>query len=395
MLLAVFLGADRIGEIAVGRDENVEFRFLDSYIGRDPRPVLGQIFEDDLHKVHRTRIKLPAFFSNLLPEGALRSLIAGHLGIRADREPRLLAHLGDDLPGAVRVRMEEEGDDDENAADHEDETHPDALKFSLAGVQLKLSALRGDRGLTIPTHGRGGEWIVKLPDPRFPGVPENEWSMMTLAKLVGIDVPRVDLIPVAEIQGLPAGLNVALHAKALAVRRFDRPGDGQRVHMEDFAQVLNVRPSPREKYGTNFETIARILAHVSPRSAEQFVRRLVFNIAIGNGDAHLKNWSLLYPDGVRPELSPAYDLVSTVQYLPDDDLGLNLARSKRFADVRMESFERLRDKSGLPVDDVRSVVLSMVRAVREAWTTTRNDLPITAEEKSRLEQHFARVPLLS
>ena len=68
------------------------------------------------------------------------------------------------------------------------------LRFSLAGVQLKFSAMGDARGgLTIPARGVGGDWIVKLPSLQFPGVPENEFSMMTLARAVGISVPVVKL----------------------------------------------------------------------------------------------------------------------------------------------------------------------------------------------------------
>jgi serine/threonine-protein kinase HipA len=107
MLLSVFLGAERVGEITVVR-ESVEFRLVEAYRSRYPPPVLGQVFEDDPERVHRSRVKLPPFFSNLLPEGALRELLARQLGLHGDREPHLLAHLGEDLPGAVRVVLDDE-----------------------------------------------------------------------------------------------------------------------------------------------------------------------------------------------------------------------------------------------------------------------------------------------
>ena len=67
----------------------------------------------------------------------------------------------------------------------------EVLRFSLAGVQLKFSAIgRGGKQLRIPAQGRDGQWIVKLPSPRFPKVPENEFAMMTLAREVGIEVPE-------------------------------------------------------------------------------------------------------------------------------------------------------------------------------------------------------------
>lgn len=397
MLLSVRLGEDLVGEMTVV-DDSVEFRLTEAYRTRYPRPVLGQIFEDDPDRVHRSRVAVPPYFANLLPEGALRDLVARQAGTKVEREPYLLAYLGEDLPGAVRVRVEDGPDDDEMSSnpyeDPEDTAH--TLKFSLAGVQLKFSAIcDGVRRWTIPAQGRGGDWIVKLPDRRYSGVPENEWSMMTLARAVGLDVADVELVPMSEVRGLPPELDLGSGPNALAVRRFDRESDGVRVHIEDFAQILDVRPSHRAKYrSANFETLARLVSRIAPTSAEEFVRRLTFDIAIGNGDAHIKNWSLIYRDRINPALSPAYDLVSTIQYLEDDDLGLNLARSKRFEGVRFESFARLQKKAELAIDAVATARETVTR-VRDHWSKMRADLPMTEAEKVAIEAHFQRVPLLS
>jgi serine/threonine-protein kinase HipA len=396
MLLSVFLGAERVGEITV-LGESVEFRLVDGYRSRYPRPILGQVFEDDPELVHRSRVKLPPFFSNLLPEGALRELLARQIGVKAEREPYLIAFVGEDLPGAVRVVVDDETG--EVATDEESEPRDqttEVLKFSLAGVQLKLSAIRAaGRGLTIPAHGRGGDWIVKLPDTRYRDVPENEWAMMTLARAAGLRAAEVELVPVSEIHGLPAEIEVSPGVNALAVRRFDRAPTGDRIHIEDFAQVLNVRPSYRLKYrSANFETLARIVEKVATKSIDEFVRRLVFNIAIGNGDAHIKNWSLWYEDPMRASLAPAYDLVSTIQYIHHDDLGLNLGKSKAFSDVTAATFARLKDKAELSLD-AEEVSKAMVARIRAAWSEHRSALPLSEEGKRRIEDHWRRVPLMN
>ncbi len=214
--------------------------------------------------------------------------------------------------------------------------------------------------------------------------------MMTLAKESGLDVADVELVDVKAILGLLPGLDV-VGDTALAVRRFDRQR-GLRVHMEDFAQVLDVRVAEKCS-AANFETIARIVGRVAKESVEELVRRMVFVVAIGNGDAHLKNWSLLIEDGVHARLSPAYDLLSTIEFLPDDDLGLNLARSKRFEDIGMESFLHLGRKADLAVD-VEAIVRSQVERVREAWTRLRADLPMVEVAKANIESHWGRVPLM-
>lgn len=397
-VLDVHLGDVHVGTLTLLADERIEFVISEEYRQRYPRPVLGQSFEDDLTRRYTSRIRLPHFFSNLLPEGPLRELIAEREHVSRQREFFLIARLGEDLPGAVVVRPSEVLSFGEPVPIEEPQSpstpqEQEPLRFSLAGVQLKFSMLRKDRGMTLPTGGRGGDWIVKLPDNRYDHVPENEFSMMTWARAAGITVPEMKLVKVADIQGLPEGITLR-EDLAYAIRRFDRPEPGQRIHMEDMAQVLGLYSDEKyKKY--NYETVANVILKVAGLGAlHEFLRRLVFIIAIGNADAHHKNWSLLYPDGTHAALSPAYDLVSTIQYIPNDTLALNLAKSKRFEDVSLTSFERLARKLELSTDDVLPVVRSTVSATLDTWSPLHPNLPLSSESKQRIEAHWKRVPLL-
>jgi HipA-like protein len=113
-----------------------------------------------------------------------------------------------------------------------------ALRFSLAGAQLKFSALmEAAGGLAIPTAGIGGSWIVKLPSGRFPAVPENEYTMMALARAIGIQVPRTKLLEIRDVRGLPPDIGT-MQGKVLAVERCDRGPNRDSIHREDFAQVV-------------------------------------------------------------------------------------------------------------------------------------------------------------
>lgn len=397
-VLDVHLRDIHVGTLTLLADERIEFVISEEYRQRHPRPVLGQFFEDDRTRRHVSRMRLPHFFSNLLPEGPLRELIAEREQVSRQREFFLIARLGEDLPGAIIVRpsgmlsLVEPGPIEEPrpASTHQEQ---EPLRFSLAGVQLKFSMLRKDRGMTLPSAGRGGDWIVKLPDNRYNHVPENEFSMMTWARAAGITVPEVTLVKVADVEGLPEGITLR-EDLAYAIRRFDRPEPGRRIHMEDMAQVLGLYSDEKyKKY--NYETVANIILKVAGLDAlHEFLRRIVFITAIGNGDAHHKNWSLLYPDGTHAELSPAYDLVSTIQYMTGDSLALNLAKSKRFEDVSLDSFERLARKLELSTDDVLPVVRSAVSATLDTWASLHPDLPLSSESKQRIQAHWKRVPLL-
>ena len=401
--LRVLLGDVEVGILSRNRNDGTQFRFLTSYRERYPRPVLGQAFLDDLDRNYQTRARVPAWFSNLLPEGPLRELVANQVGVHSSREFFLLARLGDDLPGAVRIMAKTTPDALDDDDGHEvladakgeplDET--DDWHFSLAGVQLKFSARRHDRGLTVPVSGRGGDWIVKLPDARFPGVPENEYATLSWARACGIAVPDIERVAVTDIDGLPDSLRHYPEPWALAIRRFDRGADGTRIHMEDFAQVLGLYPE--DKYRRhNYETLANLIrALTGPADLAEFIRRLVFVVLSGNGDAHHKNWSLVYPDGVRAALSPAYDLVATVHYRFDDSLALNLAGSKRWQDVGLASFRRLAQRIGLDPDPLLEQVRAAVETIRGAWVAGSGEFGYDQATRASIERHFARLPLAS
>lgn len=392
--LLVLLHGVPVGSLTLDKDERCHFRLMGSYKDAFPRPVLGQAFLDDLDGVWTSRARVPEWFSNLLPEGQLRDIVAKQAGVSPGREFFLLAHLGKDLPGAVSVVSDDlPSPDQDAAADQVAELADSAWHFSLAGVQLKFSAVRSGRGLTVPVSGVEGNWIVKLPDARYARVPENEFATMRWAAAVGIDVPENMLVDTGDIAGLPDVVRSLKETTAYAVRRFDRPAPGQRVHIEDFAQVLGLYPE--QKYAKfNYETIAKVTAALTGREGlSQLILRLVFIIASGNGDAHHKNWSLIYPDQVHARLSPAYDQVSTIQYMSEDRLALNLSRTKQWQQVSVDSFSRLARK--IEEDEAWMVdqVGAAVETVLTVWGQHKADLGYDRDGVAALDRHLAFIPL--
>jgi serine/threonine-protein kinase HipA len=373
----VWIGDRRAGTIRRFGDRT---RFsLDADYRADPdRPVLGLVFEDRPEKVHVASVRVAPWFSNLLPEGRLRDWIAGERGVNRQREMELLAQVGHDLPGAVRVLPEDEvpveslwGDEpDTYVIELADDFHQAGVRFSLAGVGMKFSMLRrGDR-LTMPAHGEGGDWIVKTPDTRFRDVPLNEFAMMALARTVGIDVPEIMLVPRERVdERLPASVWPEHEEFAYAIRRFDRDEHRGLVHIEDLAQVRNVYPE--QKYKGNFETVASLIYRGRDKeSLLEFTRRLAFSVLISNGDYHLKNWSLIYRDPRVPALSPAYDLVSTAYYFAGErieDLGLKFGGSKDFHGVTLATFRRLQERLGVREIDLAECVATTVERTLAEW----------------------------
>jgi len=378
----VWIGDRRAGTIHRVGDRT---RFsLDIDYREDPdRPVLGLLFEDRPERVHVATVRVAPWFSNLLPEGRLRDWIAEERGANRQREMELLAQVGHDLPGAVRVLPEGEvpiesiwvDEPDTYAIEPTDDFHRPDIRFSLAGVAMKFSMLLRHDRLTIPAHGQGGDWIVKTPDRRFRDVPLNEFAMMSLARAVGIDVPEIRLVPRERVdQRLPASVWPEHEEFAYAIRRFDRDEHRGLVHIEDLAQVRNVYPE--HKYKGNFETVASLIYRGrDEKSLLEFTRRLAFSVLISNGDYHLKNWSLIYLNGRVPALAPAYDLVSTAYYFAGErieDLGLKFGGSKDFYRVSLGTFRRLQQRLGVRDVDLAECAADTVERTLTEWSHISN-----------------------
>ncbi|MCE2597099.1 type II toxin-antitoxin system HipA family toxin [Motilimonas cestriensis] len=396
--LNVLLYGEAIATITnVGNDRTL-FAFMDSYINDEYRPVLGLGFKDALGGLltnfKPTQTKLTPFFSNLLPEETMRNYLAERAGVNPAREFFLLWVLGQDLAGAITVEPADGESFPPNAhKSTEDESKIEApMRFSLAGVQLKFSAVQqANGGLTIPATGQGGSWIVKLPSFRFEAVPENEYSMMQLARMLGMDVPEVQLLSIDEIANIPEGIG-KFGGSAFAIKRFDR-AYGQAIHIEDFAQVFGVYP--QDKYNkASMRNIAQVIGIEGQKEdIAEFTRRLVFNTLIGNADMHLKNWSVIYKDKRTASIAPAYDFVSTIPYIPDDSASLKVSRSKKFGDFTLDELSHLAAKAMLPEKLVLDTAKQTVAGFHEVWAKEKAHLPLTKSMIEAIERHLRNIPL--
>lgn len=406
IVLDILLYGEPIGTMTLLPGDRVLFTFSDDYVGDANRATLSLSFKDQtgglITHVPTRQTRVPPFFANLLPEGPLREYLAGRAGVNPKREFFLLWVLGRDLPGALTVNPAEgeawppaEDDDDRGGHGRRGDHGPDtALRFSLAGVQLKFSAImEATGGLTIPAGGVGGSWIVKLPSMKFEGVPENEFAMMTLAQRVGITLPKVGLADLDSISGLPEGLG-RLKGPALAVRRFDRTEDGGLVHIEDFAQVFGVYPERKYQRAT-YRNIAEVIwAETGEEGIAEFVRRLVFNVLIGNADMHLKNWTLTYPNRRAAALSPGYDFVSTIAYIEDEDMALKLVKSRKMADLSTDTLAQFAAKARLPEGLVLRTARETVERFMPVWQEERAHLPLPPAAAQTIDGHLRKIGLV-
>ena len=349
-----------------------------------------------------TQQQLHPLFSNLLPEGAYREYLAQTLKVHPNNEFPLFRQLSQDLPGALVAGPLAPEQVPAGLLLHRDSVQP-VLKpwtparthFSLAGVQMKFSMKHRDGRYLLPvssTLGDGqelGDWIIKTPSTRHPWVPLNEYTAMQLARLAGVEIPEIRLVPLADLEGLPP-INLPQETYAFAIRRFDR-SEQQRIHTEDFAQILF--KYPHEKYSSaNYEQLGRILYRFTGRglvNVQQLARRLLVNLLLANGDAHLKNWTLHYPDRQTPELAPAYDILTTKAYIADEqEASLNLGGTKLWYEIGWAHFEAWSKQVGVPWRAILPHLEDVLDKARTLWPQALEESPMAPEHKGILKQHW-------
>ena len=278
--------------------------------------------------------KVKSFFSNLLPESAVRILIAKQLGISDKNNFMLLKRIGGECAGAITIQPESEIPEspdqytyrllsDEQLADLIKDiprcpllAGQEGIRISLAGAQEKLALFYKDPSFYIPENGSPSNYILKPNMAHFQFSIENECFCMMLANAVGLAVPPV-LIARKEDQ------------KVLLIKRYDRILDNdilKRLHQEDFCQAMGL--SHELKYQADggpglkacFDLVRAYSANPI-KDFQQLMQWVFFNYLIGNMDGHAKNLSFIY-QAKQIRLAPFYDMLCTDIY---DNLSQKLA----------------------------------------------------------------------
>lgn len=418
-ILQLSLHGRLVGHLAGYRSGRNILLFAPEFAYAHQRPTLGLIthpaFPDSGELLSRDwarHQRLHPLLSNLLPEGSLRMLLARNLKVHIDHEFQLFAWLGQDLPGALVATPLEPDQVPSQIVNRLEigsqvELRPagqsgQPAKFSLAGVQMKFSMIEKDGRYRLASSeelaasSELGDWIIKPPSPHHASVPLNEFTGMQLAALAGVDIPEIRLVDTGQLDNFPP-INLPQEKKAFAIARFDRHRHQnriERVHMEDFAQVLV--KYPHDKYqGGNYEQLARILYRYSgdgTADVQQFARRLLVNILLANGDAHLKNWSLLYSDRLTPRLSPAYDILTTQVYMENERTSaLNMARQKDWYQASRETFERWARQADVPFRLMLPHLEDVMERARAYWPQALRELPMLEKHKEQLRMHWQRL----
>ena len=297
-----------------------------------------------------------SFIANLLPEGDWRELLCRRLELPATDDFGLLRWLGHDCAGAVSF--------DDPSLEHLGDAYtplPEAelrrwlkdplirpspgeapgLRRALAGAQDKLILHVAEGAPYLCERGAPSTVIVK---PDIPGAFEltalNELFCMQLALAVGLSAPQSFWF-----------------AGAYAVERFDRVYEGSRLlrlHQEDFAQLQGLPPAA--KYDIRWKDCFALVDQHLPEpetGRKQLIERLLFNLFVGNGDAHGKNFALLFgPSGA--ELAPAYDVLCTQLYPAlSDTFAMRVGPARRQDELTALAWQELAKEARLPLDWIK------------------------------------------
>jgi serine/threonine-protein kinase HipA len=275
------------------------------------------------------------FFENMLPEGPALARVAALAGVRLVDTYGILKAFGRDCAGAIVMLPDGEQPGGNGPSGYTPMTAGDlrqvigaldvaplgaaperGFRPSLAGFQRKaLLGRDADGTWQFPYGDAPSTWILK-PDGPHP-MAANEATCLWLAGACGLGIPKAELLDVA---GLPV----------LAVRRYDRQdsSDGLlpvRVHQEDGCQATATPPGLKyeEQGGPSLRALAGLLRNVAePRDVTSLLRRTTFNMAVGNADAHAKNFSLLHElASPTARLAPLYDVLSTIALELTDNTG--------------------------------------------------------------------------
>ena len=382
--LDVYLHDKLAGGLEQADSGDLTFTYAADYLDAAPHALsLSLPLEAATHSGNAVR----AFFSGLLPEQSVRVRLARCLGLSETNPFALLEAVGGDCAGAVAfyphgTKPPAHSDDVEVLDDKAlgevlalIKRRPmlagdDGYRFSLAGAQDKLAVGFREGRVALIKDGAPTTHILK---PAIEGIKDsahNELFCMRLAKKMGLDVPETSL-------GFTGDTPYYL------VERYDRHTDDDgtitRIHQEDFCQALGIAPEIKYEAegGPNIAACLEVITNQTAHPAADQMKlldRVLFNYLIGNADAHGKNFALLYK-GDKPELAPAYDLLSTAVY-PSlaKNMAMNIGDQYKPQDVYPQQFYKLVPETKAARADMKKRMEKMVKEMLEVAPELKAEL---------------------
>lgn len=388
--LDVFLHSDRVGRLERLPGGHFAFAYEPSWVEAGGAPVSLSL---PLREAPFGDRECRPFFAGLLPEGDFLKAIARAFHVSADNSFDVLAEIGGECAGAISLVAE--GADPPSVAAPEPEwlteqglarllaelpSRPllvgagdddDGVRLSLAGARDKLPLLIENARVGITRGHPPSTHIVKTPILSVPEMVANEAYCMALAQAIGL--------------GAAMATPIGQEQEGLLVERYDRFRSGEsvrRLHQEDLCQAAGVDSA--DKYeaagGPGVALCAKLIRrHAAGPGADllRFLDALLFNLLIGNADAHAKNYSLLLEGPGAPRLAPLYDLLSTRVYGRrfGRKMAMKYGGEYRPDRVRGRHLDRLGEDLGIASKRVRLHAREIADRATSSGETARAALP--------------------
>jgi serine/threonine-protein kinase HipA len=386
-VLAVWWDGHVVGQLTQNRHGELGFTYSPQWLDDGAAPSLSASLPKRVEPF--TRRECRPFFGGLLPEESQRAAAAQALGVSRANDFALLDRLGGDVAGALQLLPP--GDLPAVPALHSQPVALDdagvirildalpvrpllagqeGLRLSLAGAQSKVPVVLVDGAVALPAPNQPTTHILKPPIARFSATTENEAFVMRLAATIGLDVAAIEP-------------RVVRGRTFLLVTRYDRAsaddGTVRRIHQEDFCQALGVPPETKyaSEGGPIFRDCFELLRRIVARPAVEVLKLLdavIFNVIVGNADAHGKNFSILY-DTSGPRLAPLYDLLATVAY-PElsPKFAMKIGNRATLAELDTGGWIEFAASTGLGVPLIRRRVGEISESVLAELRIAVNDL---------------------
>lgn len=377
-----------VGTITRTNSGALLFEYADSWLARDGFAIATSL--PLVEGAHET-----SFFRNLLPEAGARERIAQSAGISPENDFAFLRMFGADCAGSLEITDPDEAAHAIAGPDFLQLTPEDGerlatmvgfgglflpekrIRLSLAGAQNKLAVIKTDDGVAVPLDGRPSSHILKLPNPDYKGLVENEALTLSLAAAVGLPVVDHEVVTLGE-------------TRMLLVARYDREvTDDQvlRLHQQDLCQATGLPPDTKyeSEGGPSLRSVFDLVRDevADPLSAARtLLDWTVFNVLVHNADAHAKNVSILRTADGRQGLAPFYDLVCTGAYPLDHRMAMSVGGQFDPGAVDVNNWVQLASDIGIG----KSLILSTVERMAD-------DIPDALdEEMAALHDRLGPIP---
>ena len=326
-VLDVWVGSKRVGQL-IREDHAYIFQYRD-IASLDPQKDLVSLTMPVRARQYETQVLMPPF-QMVLPEGALLEYLRMRFAkvMNISNDIVLLKLVGSHAIGRVRFTGTGEPLDTDVQSRYslaELLAYPGteelfgelvdqlATRSGVSGVQPKVLWNDFGKKTALPT----GRYILKSAGREYPGLAVNEYFCLKAARACGLTTPDFHL---------------AESGKMLVVERFDIDKDDHQLAFEEVCALRHL--SAHGKYDSSYEAVAETIQNTPceppGETRRDLFKSILLSMALKNGDAHLKNFGVLYDNTERKWLAPAYDLVSTAIYLPKDVPALTLAGKKQW-----------------------------------------------------------------